>query len=174
MASVGGAGQVRTGGIEPEQHLSEQTSSLEWYKKKRFVALVLAVAFMLLIGGGVPGVTSGLGMMNMTDAADVVDSSGVISGLLPGGLPTPAFATENTSVYTGDTIISAQGQIPLSATDDANNILVGDIRQPDRAFSDIVIIALTIVAVLGFLLIVKNRRKEDRRKREIGSHLHLR
>jgi hypothetical protein len=120
---------------------------------------------MLLIGGiasaGVGGVAVAGG------------DGGLLSGSLPGGLPKSAFATENVLAYAGDTAIPVQEQTPLSASNDATAVSANNARQADRTIPDLVVILLTIIAVLGFLLIVKNRRKEDRREKGANSHLRL-
>jgi hypothetical protein len=68
----------------------------------------------------------------------------------------------------------AQGQTLLSASDDATAVAADDMRQADTMIPDLIVILLTGIAVLGFLLTVKNQRKEDRQEKETNSQLRLR
>jgi hypothetical protein len=53
------------------------------------------------------------------------------------------------------------GQTPLSAPDSTNNIPEDGARHMDRTLLNLAVILLTAAAVLGFLVLVKNRRKQN-------------
>jgi ABC-type Fe3+ transport system permease subunit len=106
----------------------------EHFWRRSFVAIAFVMVFMLL--------GSAIGANANTDAASHDKQS------------------DQNNLST--TILSEQ--TPVAATDGASNSPTNNTHSLDRTSLDLAVILLTIVAVLGFLLLVKNRRKENREK----------
>jgi hypothetical protein len=85
----------------------------------------------------------------------------VLLTFLPGASPSPAFATTGGTPTQASTTEELPGTTPLAAPDIATVIPEGDTRQTDRALLNTAVICLTVTAVLGFLLTVRNRRRQD-------------
>jgi hypothetical protein len=77
-----------------------------------------------------------------------------------------AQANTDTNADTSDSSTLSSDQTPLSAADNANNIPSGDAQQSNVILSSLLFIALAAVAVLGFLLIAKSRKRRDEQQEE--------
>jgi hypothetical protein len=101
--------------------------------------------------------TNGAGGSGRTGSGDS-DADGTTGAESSGIATTPG--TEQGSLSDTAATLSAE-QTPLSTVDSANNISDESTRKMDRTTLELAVIFLTIAAVLGFLLLVKNRRKQN-------------